>query len=315
MKKYNIYSLLLILLIIFIIFYLIICKTNNYKNTKYHKNNIYNNKNNKNNSNCNSNSNSNNNDDVYNIDSNSNSNDDVYNIDSNSNSNSDSDSNSNSNSNNDVYNMDSSITVYPKFNECYYDYKYYYPQLNIINNNREVILQELNSILNKDIWHSWIQGQLSVVPLYFFGKWSTKGLEVCPKTCEIIKNIKNIKTVAFSRLSKDSQIQPHIGWGDLANNILRCHYGLIVPPNNGCVCDNWVVMHQNDNWLVFDDSKMHSSFNHSNDDRYILIIDMERPTDVPKGTSKVAYKQEVLNFINSFYDKNDIIEIKNTIKL
>jgi hypothetical protein len=42
---------------------------------------------------------------------------------------------------------------------------------------------------------------------------------------------------------------------------------------------------------------------------------MKRPDDVKKGTSKVAYKQEVLNFIESFYDKNDITEIKETIKL
>lgn len=219
------------------------------------------------------------------------------------------------NENENVYNNDGSITDYPMFNQCYFDYNKYYPELNIINENRKIILEELHSILNKDIWHSWINGQLSVVPLYFFGKWSTKSLEVCPETCKIIKNIKNIKTVAFSKLSKKSQIQPHIGWGDLANNILRCHYGLIVPPENGCVCDNWVIMHKNDNWLVFDDSKMHSSFNHSDEDRYILIIDMERPDNVPKGTSKVAYKQEVLNFIHSFYDKNDIEEIKKTIKL
>lgn len=215
-----------------------------------------------------------------------------------------------------VFNIDGSIIKYPMFKECYFDYNKYYPELNIINENREIILEELHSMLNKDIWHSWIkEGGPDVVPLYFFGKWSTKGLKECPKTCEIIKNIKNIKTVAFSKLSKKTQIHPHKGWGDLANNILRCHYGLIVPPENGCVCDNWVIMHKNDNWLVFDDSRMHSSFNYSDDDRYILIIDMKRPDNVNKGTSKVAYKQEVLNFINSFYDKNDIAEIKETIKL
>jgi hypothetical protein len=237
-------------------------------------------------------------------------------IDKNKNKKLDKNKNENGNENGKVFNNDGSITKYPAFEECYFDYNEYYPELNIINENREVILEELHSMLNKDIWHSWKkEGGPDVVPLYFFGKWSTKGLKVCPKTCEIIKNIKNIKTVAFSKLSKKTQIHPHKGWGDLANNILRCHYGLIVPPENGCVCDNWVIMHKNDNWLVFDDSRMHSSFNYSDDDRYILIVDMKRPDNVKKGTSKVAYKQEVLNFINSFYDKNDIAEIKETIKL
>jgi aspartyl/asparaginyl beta-hydroxylase (cupin superfamily) len=60
---------------------------------------------------------------------------------------------------------------------------------------------------------------------------------------------------------------------------------------------------------------MHSSYNYSNKDRIILIIDMERPKEIPKGKSKVAYKKEVLDFINSFYNKDDIESIKNELSL
>ena len=216
-----------------------------------------------------------------------------------------------------IYNLDGSEQRYPYKYECYFDYNKYYPDLNLVNKNRDIIMEELNAIKDKDpkLWHEWIQGQLSVVPLYFFGKWSSKGQQLCPKTCEIIKNIKDIRTVAFSRLKPQSQIQPHIGWGDLANSILRCHYGLIVPENCGCVCDNWVVLHKNNEWLVFDDSKMHSSFNYSNEDRIILIVDMERPKEIPKGTSKVAYKQEVMSFIQGFYDANDVKDIQKNLNL
>jgi aspartyl/asparaginyl beta-hydroxylase (cupin superfamily) len=178
-------------------------------------------------------------------------------------------------------------------------------------------MEELLNIKNKDpkLWHVWIENQLSVIPLYFFGKWSSKGMELFPNTSKIIKNISNIKTVAISKLKPQSQIQPHIGWGDLANGILRCHYGLIVPPNNGCVCDNWVVLHKNREWLVFDDSRMHSSFNFSDEDRIIIIVDMERSPNIPKGISTVEYKQELLDFINSFYDQNDIEDIRNDLHI
>jgi len=219
--------------------------------------------------------------------------------------------------NEEVFNSDGSTTHYPKKPECYFDLDKTYPKLKTVNENHELILNEYNNIKDKDpkIWHEWIQNQLSVIPLYFFGKWSSKGKALFPKTSAIIEKIPNIRTVAFSKLKPNSQIQPHIGWGDLANSILRCHYGVDVPENCGCVCDNWVVLHKTKEWLVFDDSKMHSSYNYSNRDRIIIIIDMERPSHIPKGVSKVAYKKEVLDFIESFYDKKDIEEIKDTIKI
>lgn len=218
---------------------------------------------------------------------------------------------------NNVYNIDNSITKYPMKHECYFDQKEIYPELNIVIQHKDTILAEFNKVkeLDEKLWHEWITGQLSVIPLYFFGKWSSKGKKLFPKTSEIIKNIKNIRTVAFSKLKANSQIQPHIGWGDLANNILRCHYGVKVPENCGCVCDNWVILHKDNEWLVFDDAKMHSSYNFSNEDRIIIIIDMKRPDNIPKGTSKVAYKKEVLDFINSFYDKKDIDEIKKDLDI
>jgi beta-hydroxylase len=218
---------------------------------------------------------------------------------------------------NEVFNSDGSYTHYPKKYESYFDLDKTYPELEIVTKNHDMILNEYNNIKNEDpkIWHEWIENQLSVIPLYFFGKWSSKGKALFPKTSAIIEKIPNIRTVAFSKLKPNSQIQPHIGWGDLANSILRCHYGVDVPENCGCVCDNWVVLHKTKEWLVFDDSKMHSSYNFSNRDRIIMIIDMERPAHIPKGISKVAYKKEVLEFIESFYDKKDIEDIKDTIKI
>ena len=238
------------------------------------------------------------------------------NINQESNKNHDANKNQDAN-NNQVYNSDGSTTHYPQKPECYFNLDETYPKLKIVNENHDLILNEYNNIKDKDpkIWHEWIQNQLSVIPLYFFGKWSSKGKALFPKTSAIIEKIPNIRTVAFSKLKPNSQIQPHIGWGDLANSILRCHYGVDVPENCGCVCDNWVVLHKTKEWLIFDDSKMHSSYNFSNKDRIIIIIDMERPSHIPKGVSKVAYKKEVLDFIESFYDKKDIEEIKDTIKI
>jgi hypothetical protein len=220
-------------------------------------------------------------------------------------------------SNQEVYNLDGTEEKYPHKYECYFNVYEFYPELQIINKNHNIILQELNSIKDKDpkLWHYWIQNELKVFPFYFFGKWASIAKRLCPQTFNILQKIPKLKTAAFSCLEPGKQIQPHKGWADLANNVLRCHYGLIVPENCACVCDNFVVYHKNREWLVFDDSKMHTSFNYSTKNRIIFIIDMERPDIIPKGTSKVAYKEELMDFIKSFYDEDDIAEIKNDLQI
>jgi len=61
--------------------------------------------------------------------------------------------------------------------------------------------------------------------------------------------------------------------------------------------------------------KMHSSYNFSDEDRIIIIIDMERPDYIPRGTSTVEYKKELLDFINSFYDQKDITDIRSDLNI
>lgn len=214
-----------------------------------------------------------------------------------------------------VYNVDGHDQKYPQFNQCFFPASVY-PQLSVITSNYNVVLREVLSIKNKDpkMWHEWIES-LKVIPLYFFGKWCRRSVEMCPEIYKLVKDISGIKTVSVSCLRPESCLQPHIGWGDLANNILRCHFGVDVPDNCGCVCDNWVVPHRNGQWLIFDDSKMHSAFNFGERNRYILLIDMERPSHIPKGTCTVAYSQDLLDMISSFYDESDIRDIRTELKV
>jgi ornithine lipid ester-linked acyl 2-hydroxylase len=206
---------------------------------------------------------------------------------------------------------------YAGIKDCYFDQKKYYPELDIITKNFEVIRQELFSIREKrpDMWHEWIAGELKVFPILFFEKWAKIAEELCPITTNIIKSIPGVKTANFSCLSPNKQIQPHKGWGDLANNILRCHFGLDVPEDCACVCDNWVVKHKTGEWLVFDDSRMHSSYNFSDSFRFILIIDMPRPPGIPKGTSNVKYGDNLMAFIQSFYEADDVASMKKGLGL
>lgn len=215
-----------------------------------------------------------------------------------------------------VYNEGDEKDIYIKFKECYFDQQDIYPDLDIITKNFSIIKQELQNIKEKrpDLWHQWINNELKVFPILFFDKWARVAKELCPETTKMLMKIKGIKTASFSLLLPHKQIQPHKGWGGLANNILRCHFGIDVPQDCGCVCDNWVVKHETGKWLVFDDARMHTSYNFTDENRFILIVDMERPPHIPKGTSTVKYGENLMNFIESFYDDDDVVDMKNTLK-
>lgn len=204
--------------------------------------------------------------------------------------------------------------IYPKKSECFFDYKIHYPELNIINQNRNIILEEFNKFKNSDLWYSYINDQLSLLPLFVHGRWS-KLLQYFPKTYDIMKNIKKMNNISFSLLKKKSQMLPHQDWGVVSNNILRCHYGLIVPEKCGSIVENWVYFHKNDDWIVQDISKTHTSFNESEEDRFIIIVDMERPENIKPGKCTVMYDNTIIEFLKKYFNENDIIEIKNKINI
>ncbi len=72
------------------------------------------------------------------------------------------------NINDKVFNKDGTEkTIYPHKDKCYFDQKILYPQLNIIDENSNIIMEELLDVKNKDpkLWHEWIENQLSLIPL------------------------------------------------------------------------------------------------------------------------------------------------------
>jgi len=210
---------------------------------------------------------------------------------------------------NQLYSTDGSKLEWPEYQESFFSQEEYYPQLNEITKKYDSIYKEFIDVKRKDpeLWHNWIDNKLSVIPIYFYGKWSKLAKTYFPKLYSICEPLQDKVTINFSCLKANSQIPPHQGWGELANHVLRCHFGLKVPINCGCVCNHYVVMHETGKWLVFDDAKMHSSFNYSEEDRYILIIDMKRPNALGIGDCKLAYSSDLYNMIAEFYDEKNII--------
>jgi beta-hydroxylase len=88
----------------------------------------------------------------------------------------------------------------------------------------------------------------------------------------------------------------------LANFVLRCHICLKIPPNNNCglVVNNEKKHHKQGEIIVFDDSKKHYAFNDSGENRIVLIVDLMRPSDIPKGTAVGGHTSELDAFVDRF---------------
>lgn len=49
-----------------------------------------------------------------------------------------------------------------------------------------------------------------------------------------------------------------------------------------------VKLAKQNEWILFDDSRFHYENNHTNKDRIVLIVDVDRPATIKKGISEVC---------------------------
>ncbi len=62
-----------------------------------------------------------------------------------------------------------------------------------------------------------------------------------------------------------------------------------------------IQYHRPNHILVFDDSKPHRAFNNSSlNSRTVLIFDLWRPQDIPRGTATGNHTDELDGFISQF---------------
>ena len=185
----------------------------------------------------------------------------------------------------------------------FYDTLTMYPQLQLITDAIHDIKYELNNYQYN--WINWVEkklyidnGELSIIPIYGFDKW-TKCSDFFPKLTNIIKRINGVKLVAFSKLNKDTILTVHKGWKNHSNYVIRNHIGITVPEKCGIWCEGKKCDHENYKWLSFDDSKYHTAYNSSISERIILIIDIERPNYLKLGTSNVEDSTELKIFLEN----------------
>lgn len=115
------------------------------------------------------------------------------------------------------------------------------------------------------------------IELKIYGVAYPRQLQLFPQTMAVLAEIEGISTIYFSLLAPHSAIKPHVGDTDA---YYRVHLGLKIPaglPDCGIE-----VAGQKKPWceggcIAFNDIYCHSTWNDTDEERIVLILDILRP--------------------------------------
>ncbi len=135
--------------------------------------------------------------------------------------------------------------------------------------NFQDISKDQIEITDDDRWKTFF--------LYGYGFEAKLGVQMCPRTAALMREIPGMTTAMISILSPRKHIRDHRG---PYKGVLRYHLGLVVPQDaESCrirVGDD--IRHwEEGKSLVFDDTFNHEVWNDTDETRVVLFVDVLRP--------------------------------------
>ena len=201
--------------------------------------------------------------------------------------------------------------------------KYFYDaaefkELAVLENNYSLILSELRSLRENSANGYWMdsfphylqaesKNKWKVFTFKFFGIKHPLNCSLCPKTAELVNNIPNLLLAEFSYLPAKTKLKAHKGFTKM---VLRAHLGLIIPKDCGIRVGTETITWEEGKLLVFDDSFDHEAWNNSDEDRFVLMLDIANPLWEYTTDEICKYKLENMSdeHMLSFFTKEKWME-------
>jgi ornithine lipid ester-linked acyl 2-hydroxylase len=146
--------------------------------------------------------------------------------------------------------------------------------------NFQDISKDQIEITDDDRWKTFF--------LYGYGFEAKLGVEMCPRTAALMREIPGMKTAMISILSPRKHILDHRG---PYKGVLRYHLGLIVP-KDAAACRIRVgddIRHwEEGKSMIFDDTFNHEVWNDTDETRVVLFVDIMRPLPFPESAINSA---------------------------
>lgn len=155
-----------------------------------------------------------------------------------------------------------------------------------LENQWHEIRQEVDR-LNSNDYIAWPENFLygergwDVFALHADGERISKHCAMCPHTTRLVEGVPGLVMAGFSSVAANTHIKPHKGTSDA---VLRCHLGLIIPPETGLRVGNEHRQWKEGKCVIFDDTAEHETWNRSNRTRIILIIEFCKSIPAARAT-------------------------------
>jgi len=182
-----------------------------------------------------------------------------------------------------------------------------YPNLKYIHEESlDIIKEDMDKIKDSDDWVDWpdkenITGEYKIFPIYMFSTFSKSRKKIAYNTYKLIKNIPDVKTCYFTKLGPNSSLDKCTKWKELSNTTLCCLIILEAPYSSVEDCGIWVNGEskklEKNKLIIYDSSKEHSIYNKTDEDVYMLMLDVGRTDKMVEGASKKEYNYEIHDFI------------------
>lgn len=126
--------------------------------------------------------------------------------------------------------------------------------------------------------------------LHWYGQTLNSAQRMCPETVEVLKKCPAVKGAMFSILPSGSKLTRHL---DPVASSLRYHLALETPHDEKCFINvnGEDLLWKNGEHFVFDETYLHYAKNDTDQDRIILLCDVERPMGVLGKLFNLVYVQ------------------------
>jgi len=159
------------------------------------------------------------------------------------------------------------------------------PWKKLLEDHANVICNELQTLIeNKEpniipYFNRTLASSPAAWTIFPLRSWNNDFAENCkktPRTVEIIRQIPGVTSCAFSILKPHTTIKPH--FGD-SNVMYRCHLTLKTPgsqPEIGMRAGGKEISWETGTVFAFCDAHKHEVWNNTNEERWVLIVDILR---------------------------------------
>lgn len=186
--------------------------------------------------------------------------------------------------------------------------------------NWTIILEEMGHLIGQKVEfenNSYYPPNLSSptawknIVFYNYCWQNTGNRNKYPKTYELLRRIPNLTYAALCLLEPQSAVLPHNGD---TNTTIRCHLGIKIPaglPQCGIRVGNEDKPWEEGKVLMFCDAQRHTTWNHTDERRYVFTIDVMREEYTNQkllicsrvlGVFSLKYLDQRIKFINKLPD-------------